>query len=102
MSGGGEVRAALQVEDDMLLAAVERRISGRRKARPARRIDVKDLGALIAQQHRGQRPRDPLTEVDDPDPVERAHAMRYSPPARRNNLKIALVPFPPLVSYRST
>ena len=60
----------------MLLAAVERRIGGRCEARPARRVDVKDLGALIAEQHRGQRPRHPLTEVDDPDPVERAHAMK--------------------------
>ena len=67
----------------MLLAAVEVALAGDRQARPARRVDVKDLGALIAQQHRGQRPRDPLAEVDDPDPVERAHAKRYSPPARR-------------------
>ena len=41
-----------------------------------RRLDLHDVGALLRQHHRGQRPRRQLAQIDDPHPLQRlAHRL---------------------------
>jgi hypothetical protein len=61
----------LQVEHDAALAAVPDGVCRRLHARPARRVDADHVGALVGEQHRRQRPRDVLAEIDHPYAVER-------------------------------
>ena len=73
----------LQVEDEGPLAPVDRREPGRDAAalgsQPAHdvaargRLDLDHFGALIRQQHGGDRPRDHRRQFDHPKAVERTH-----------------------------
>src|SRR4029434_8647289 len=49
------VAGTLQVERNTPFATVEESVGRRLPARPPRRVDVDDIGALVAQHHGGQR-----------------------------------------------
>ena len=65
--GNGNVLRALEVQRYAPLAPVPRRVGRRLPAGPAGRVNPHDVGALIGQQHTGQRPCDVLTEIDHPN-----------------------------------
>jgi hypothetical protein len=67
----------MQVADDALLALVPPAIGRRGPARAARWIDVRHLGTRIRQQHRRQRARDVLAEVDHTDAAQRGRPAFY-------------------------
>jgi len=61
-----------QVDDNAALTAIPDGVRGRLKSGSAGRIDPDDVRSLVGEQHRRQRPRDVLTEIDDSDTVENA------------------------------
>ncbi len=67
--------SALQVQLQDLLAAVEYRARGGGAGRVAGAIHLDDLGALVGQQHAGERPREVVAEVDDPMPRQRREVL---------------------------
>ena len=68
----------LQVERDVALAALaaEERLARQPHAVAGDRLDLDDLGAEVADDHRAERPGEVLPEVDEPDTFERVHQPR--------------------------
>ena len=63
------------VDHDALLVAVPDREAGQRAGRIAgRRLDLDDLGAVVAKEHAGHGPGDARAELDDADAFQRPHA----------------------------
>jgi hypothetical protein len=69
--GDVEVAGVGEVEGDAPLAPVEERVGGACRRLAARRVDVDDVGALVGEHDRHQRPRHVVPEVDDPDAFQR-------------------------------
>jgi hypothetical protein len=71
--GPGATRLRAQVEDDALLAALPDApgwLAAQQRA--AGRLDPDHLGAVVRQQLGDEGARKPLTQVEDPQPAERA------------------------------
>ena len=70
--GRRQVLRLLQVQNGAALAPVPGGVGGRLPPGPTRRVDPYHAGALIGQQHPGQRTGNILSKVDNADTVERA------------------------------
>ena len=79
-TGDLEVVRLLEVEDDAALAALEDGVGLVAPARSAGRVDADDLGALVGEHHRRQRPGEVLPEVEHADTIE--NSCHHCPPAR--------------------
>jgi len=63
----------VEVEDEAALAAVPDAVGPRLpQGRSARRLDEHDLGAVVGQQHRGDRPRHAARQIEDAQTGQRA------------------------------
>ena len=72
-----EVTRRLQVERDVALAPLERGVRRMVPPRTSGRVDPDHIGAVVAEDHRHERGREALAEVDDADASECAgHAAR--------------------------
>ena len=81
-SGSREVereRALVAVQAEVVgrLAVVPRRSPGARVVAPVGALDLDDVGAEVAEQHRGQRAGEHAREVGDEDPVQRRHGRAH-------------------------
>jgi hypothetical protein len=68
----------LEVERDVALAALatHERLVDEAHAVAGERLDLDDVGAEVADDHRAERPREVLAEVDEHDALERSRHQR--------------------------
>src|SRR5439155_24970503 len=67
---GRTAAGVLQIEGNTPLPTVEESVGRCLPARPCRRVNVDDIGALVAQHHGGQWTGNVVTEIDGAHPSE--------------------------------